>query len=240
MILALETTGTLGHFAFSAAPQALGTVGPQGLVEKLFPALKEELARLGKKPSDLTAISVALGPGSFTGLRVGLSTAKSLAWALAIPLYGYTLPDLCAEILNRREGPGPTRILLDARRQGVYTAFYNSAPLHGRPVPVGSVADVSLEHWPELFETKSEAIMGDGGAPIRQGGILPPNLVSQIPAPNSFYPVSPLELTTTLLTWAREDLLNAAPGMKPFAAEPLYVREGVATLPILNEGPIQN
>lgn len=231
MILALETTGTLGHFAFSASPQNLGTVGPQGLVEKLFPALKEELGRLGKKPSDLTAISVALGPGSFTGLRVGLSTAKSLAWALHVPLYGYTLPDLCAAVLNRREGPGPTRILLDARRQGVYTALYDGGPLHARPVPSGAVADVSLEHWSELFEIKPEGIQGDGGAPIRHGGILPPNLVSQIPAPNIFYPVSPSELTNALLAWAREDLENALPGLEPFAAEPLYVREGVTTQP---------
>src|SRR5262245_39093573 len=54
----------------------------------LMPAVQETMARLGRRPADLTAVAAARGPGSFTGLRVGLAVARGLAVALEVPLYG--------------------------------------------------------------------------------------------------------------------------------------------------------
>ncbi|MGE3271870.1 MAG: tRNA (adenosine(37)-N6)-threonylcarbamoyltransferase complex dimerization subunit type 1 TsaB [Chloroflexota bacterium] len=54
----------------------------------LMPVIQETLQRLGRQPTDLTAVAAARGPGSFTGLRVGLAVAQGLRVALGIPLYG--------------------------------------------------------------------------------------------------------------------------------------------------------
>jgi tRNA threonylcarbamoyl adenosine modification protein YeaZ len=86
-----------------------------GQAERLFPALAELLARAGLAYKDLTRIAVTTGPGSFTGLRIGLSAARGLALALNIPVIG--VPSLLALSLS---APGKSAILLDARRDEAY------------------------------------------------------------------------------------------------------------------------
>jgi tRNA threonylcarbamoyl adenosine modification protein YeaZ len=86
-----------------------------GQAERLFPALAELLARAGVAYSDLGRVAVTTGPGSFTGLRIGLSAARGLALALAIPVLG--IPSLLALSLT---ASGPVAILLDARRDESY------------------------------------------------------------------------------------------------------------------------
>src|SRR4051812_38337864 len=69
-----------------------------GQAERLFPALAELLARSNASYSDLARIAVTTGPGSFTGLRIGLSAARGLALALGIPVVG--IPSLLALSLS--------------------------------------------------------------------------------------------------------------------------------------------
>lgn len=88
----------------------------QGQAERLFSALAELLARNGRTYADLTRIAVTTGPGSFTGLRIGLSAARGLGLALGIPVLG--IPSLTAISLNR--AAGPLAVLLDARRDEAY------------------------------------------------------------------------------------------------------------------------
>ncbi len=87
-----------------------------GQAERLFPALAELLARAGATYADLTRIAVTTGPGSFTGLRIGLSAARGLGLALNIPVLG--IPSLLA--LSLVAQCEPVAVLLDARRDEAY------------------------------------------------------------------------------------------------------------------------
>jgi len=86
-----------------------------GQAERFFPALEALLAQAGVTYADLGRIAVTTGPGSFTGLRIGLSAARGLGLSLGIPVLG--IPTLLAISLS---GDGATAVKLDARRQEAY------------------------------------------------------------------------------------------------------------------------
>jgi tRNA threonylcarbamoyladenosine biosynthesis protein TsaB len=102
-----------------------------GQAERLFPALAELLARAGTGYADLTRIAVTTGPGSFTGLRIGLSAARGLALALNIPVLG--IPSLLALSLSAR--CDAIAVLLDARRDEAYFQTFS-----GPGIPIGAAA----------------------------------------------------------------------------------------------------
>jgi len=93
-----------------------------GHTVELVPGLMRMLERQRVSPSELKGIAVALGPGSFTGLRIGLSVAKGLALTLAIPLMGIPTLDILVYAQARR--PGPVCAVLQAGRGRVCAAFY--------------------------------------------------------------------------------------------------------------------
>jgi tRNA threonylcarbamoyladenosine biosynthesis protein TsaB len=91
--------------------------------ERLMPLLNHMLQEAGLEREEIDAIAVAAGPGSFTGLRIGVSTARALAQGLQIPAVPVCTLDALAETV-----PAPDTLicpLLDARRNQVYTALYH-------------------------------------------------------------------------------------------------------------------
>jgi tRNA threonylcarbamoyladenosine biosynthesis protein TsaB len=91
--------------------------------EMLAPGIADVLAGAGAISQDVTAVAVGVGPGPFTGLRVGLVTARTLALALEIPVYGVcTLDVLAAEAID--QGLSDFLVATDARRKEVYVASY--------------------------------------------------------------------------------------------------------------------
>lgn len=91
--------------------------------EMLAPGIAAVLAQVGAMSQDVTAVAVGVGPGPFTGLRVGLVTARTMALALEIPVYGVcTLDVLAAEAVDA--GLGDFLVATDARRKEVYLAAY--------------------------------------------------------------------------------------------------------------------
>ncbi len=96
------------------------TVDARAHGELLAPAIEAALADAGVKPADLAAVVAGVGPGPFTGLRVGLVTATVLADVLGIPAY----PVCSLDGLGRRTGPGLVLVATDARRREVYWARY--------------------------------------------------------------------------------------------------------------------
>jgi tRNA threonylcarbamoyl adenosine modification protein YeaZ len=113
--------------------------------EVLAPAIAKVIADAGMSQRDLTGVAVGVGPGPYTGLRVGLVTAKVLGAALGIPVYGVcTLDVIAADV----EGAEAFLVATDARRRELYWARYDatgrragpdvgvpaSIPHHGLPV----------------------------------------------------------------------------------------------------------
>ena len=98
--------------------------------EQLAPLIDRALRETGLVREDLTAIGVGVGPGPFTGLRVGLVTARTLGYVLEIPVYGVcTLDVLAIEAVDTgavgNEGDGEFVVATDARRKEVYLATYD-------------------------------------------------------------------------------------------------------------------
>jgi tRNA threonylcarbamoyl adenosine modification protein YeaZ len=123
------------------------TIDARAHGEQLAPAVAAVLDQIGKVAADLDAVVAGVGPGPFTGLRVGLVTAASLADALAIPSYGVCTLDA----IGAAAGSGRVLVATDARRREVYWAVYDDGvPLTGPAVakpaelerPAGVVAAI--------------------------------------------------------------------------------------------------
>ncbi len=112
-----------------------------GQAERLFPALDELLARVGITYPDLTRIAVTTGPGSFTGLRIGLSAARGLGLALDIPVLG--IPSLLALSLSAQ--CDPVAVLLDAKRGEAYFQSFS-----GPAIPIRDAALLPMDEAQKL------------------------------------------------------------------------------------------
>ncbi|GID98642.1 tRNA (adenosine(37)-N6)-threonylcarbamoyltransferase complex dimerization subunit type 1 TsaB [Amorphoplanes digitatis] len=96
------------------------SVDPRAHGERLAPQVRLILDDAGVRTRELAAIVAGVGPGPFTGLRVGLATAAAMGQALGIPTYG-----VCSlDGLGRAAGPGRVLVATDARRREVYYATY--------------------------------------------------------------------------------------------------------------------
>jgi tRNA threonylcarbamoyladenosine biosynthesis protein TsaB len=113
------------------------TVDARAHGELLAPEVSALLEEAGVRPRDLGAIVAGLGPGPFTGLRVGLATAASMGQALGIPTYGVGSLDA----IGRAAGPGRVLVATDARRREVYYATYLDGRRVGEP-DVAKPADI--------------------------------------------------------------------------------------------------
>ena len=87
-----------------------------------MPAIEEVMKKAGVTPSELDAIAVSEGPGSYTGVRIGVTLAKTLAWSLQKPLVGVSSLKVLAA--NVRVSSDAVCALFDARRQNIYAGVY--------------------------------------------------------------------------------------------------------------------
>ena len=123
----------------TSTPQASVAIGSeQGVIasamvsrgasynEFLLPAIRFCLDEAGLDYRNLGGVAVSLGPGLFTGMRVGVATAKALAQALSVPICGMPSLDLVA--YEVRYSSKTICVALDARRGEVFTAFYRPSP----------------------------------------------------------------------------------------------------------------
>ena len=125
MILAFETSAKAASVALLENGKLLGeSYQNTGLThsQTLLQMAEDLLKTCGKTAKDVTAVAVAAGPGSFTGVRIGVAAAKGFAWGGEIPCVGVSTLEAMAENLGAWEGTVvPT---MDARRSQTYTAIF--------------------------------------------------------------------------------------------------------------------
>ena len=117
--------------------------------ERLMPLVHDTLRRAGVAMQDLTAVGVGIGPGPFTGLRVGIVTAAALADALAVPVYGMCSLDAIAR--SFADGDRAFAVVTDARRRQVYWATYDADGCRADGPRVDEPALVAMQLSAERF-----------------------------------------------------------------------------------------
>ena len=125
LILAFETSAKAGSVALMEGGVLLGeSYQNTGLThsQTLMVMAEDVLKSSGKTPGDVQAVAVAAGPGSFTGVRIGVAAAKGLAWGRDIPCYGVSTLEAMALTLGAYEGY--VLPVMDARRSQVYNALF--------------------------------------------------------------------------------------------------------------------
>jgi tRNA threonylcarbamoyladenosine biosynthesis protein TsaB len=218
LVLSLETSTDVCSVALHDKNVLLKHVSidePQAHASRLAPLIRDLLNATGVKPSSLNAVAVSSGPGSYTGLRIGASTAKGLCYALRIPVIA--IPTLnviahqAAEFAHAGELLCP---MIDARRMEVYCQIFDK-DLNASSEVEARIIDESA--FAELLETKQLLFVGNGAAKCKE--------VITHPSARFIDNVRPSAVSVGELAWSKflnlefEDL-NA---FKPF-----YLKEFVA------------
>lgn len=170
MILCIETATVVCSVALCSKTEVIGlreNRDTKSHASLLTVFIGEILAEAGIKPADLEAIAVSKGPGSYTGLRIGVSAAKGIAFGANVPLIGI---DTLLSMFHGLEADGTaeTRLfcpMLDARRMEVYHAIYDSKGNVVKPISAEVIDENSFSDIPE---EKELVLFGDGMEKIRK------------------------------------------------------------------------
>ena len=129
------------------------------------PLVKEVLDEAGVKVSDCDAVCVSAGPGSYTGLRVGVSTAKGLAFGAGKPLIAVgTLDILVQPVMAGPDRPSFIVPMIDARRMEVYTAVYSA---EGKRLTDVEAKIIGPESYADYLQQGKVLFVGDGALKCR-------------------------------------------------------------------------
>ena len=126
--------------------------------EKLHVFIEEVVKESGYLYKDLTAVAVSMGPGSYTGLRIGVSAAKGLCYALQLPLIAIDTLEVLARKISVREGEVIVP-LIDARRMEVYMAAFDHNYSKIQETKAEIITETSLEGFKDNIH-----FIGDGAA----------------------------------------------------------------------------
>ncbi|AEB30463.1 putative chaperone or protease [Carnobacterium sp. 17-4] len=147
-VLAIDTSNQAMSIAVLDGERIIGEITTnikRNHSERLMPAIDELMNDVQWKPSELDRIVVAKGPGSYTGLRIGVTIAKTLAWTLGVELVGISsLKTLAGNCESSTHYLVP---LFDARRKNIYTGLYQWQ--NGNLVQVEPDTHISAELWAE-------------------------------------------------------------------------------------------
>jgi tRNA threonylcarbamoyladenosine biosynthesis protein TsaB len=219
-LLIIETSGHVGHVALADSTSLLATRQldeTRRQARDLAPAVADLLTHVGWKPRDVSAVVVSRGPGSYTGLRVGIMSAKAFAYAVGCPVLA--IDTFAAIAWQAPDEANPLDVVADAQQQKLYLQRFEhhqaTSPLKIRPVvewladsPAAWVGGPALQ----LYRARLPAEM----RPVEES--------LWEPRPESL-------LTLALKRWAageRDD---------PFAVEPLYLRPSSAEEQWLTRSP---
>lgn len=130
--------------------------------EQLTVYIQDVLKMTSCSFEDLTAVSVASGPGSYTGLRIGVSTAKGLCYALGIPLIAVDSLVSLAVLAAKKHPKQKIYAMIDARRMEVYSAIYNSDLQILKPISADILTEESYSEFDPFI------YIGDGAPKLAE------------------------------------------------------------------------
>ena len=140
---------------------------PRGQAEFLVPMVKDLLSGTDLSFQDIAQIIVPLGPGSFTGLRIGLSAALAWQVALDVPVYGVsTLQCLALQYVGSHAGDQPIAVLIETKRSDYYVQIFD-----GQGAPLSEAEALDAEEMTVLLAKYSNAVL-IGDAVARYDGTL--------------------------------------------------------------------
>lgn len=169
LVLGIESSTARGSVALAdhRGPVAAASLSvPRRHGEFLAPAIAFVLAQAGRTVEDITAVAVGIGPGLFTGLRVGLATAGTLAAARRVPVVGISGLDVLA--FQHRHSTRLIAATVDARRGEVFVSLYRPTPGGVEQITqprVGSPDDVAAE----LSAQDGPVLVVGDGVPVLEG-----------------------------------------------------------------------
>ncbi len=227
LVLALDTATAecaigLGLWPYDGEgdPVVLGETNiatPRAALTHAVPAITRLLEDCGRRIGDVNAIVAGRGPGSFTGVRIGIATAKGLAQGLGVPLYGVSTLDAVAERLGGRDGL--IGVVGDAMRKEVYPALFRGrggAIERLTPDRVAKPADAAAE-WAASTEGPI-LIAGDGLAKYQEVFVDALGLRAEVAQPAMWSPTG-----ASLLQAAWRTRADASGGSAA-AILPIYTR----------------
>lgn len=224
LMLALDTATPQVGIAIGSDAGLLGQLqlaGSQRHAEQLAPGIQYLCEQVGVECDQFCAIAVDVGPGLFTGLRVGITTAKVMAQALRIPVIGVSSLDLLA--YDARSSHSVIVPAIDARRGEVFSAWYRHVPGGVQRVSeyeVASPEDLAAELAARAVE--STLLVGDGARRYAScfTGIKKVELGGAFQA----YPQPAALLDLAAAKYQREEF------QQPWELEPMYLRKSDAEI----------
>lgn len=173
MILQIETATSSCSVALANAGKVLAAKELSGRnvhAEMITLFIEEVMASAGVKYEDIDAVAVSSGPGSYTGLRIGVSTAKGLCFALGKPLIAVeTLEAMASGMAGRHDlsvfGNALLCPMIDARRMEVYTAVFRAG---GTRVRETSAEIITGHSFADLLQDRKILFFGDGAEKCRE------------------------------------------------------------------------
>jgi tRNA threonylcarbamoyladenosine biosynthesis protein TsaB len=243
LIAALDTTTRAGSMALLQDGRllelAVGNAG-RAHAERLPGDLLELMRRQGRQPRNIDVFAVAAGPGSFTGLRIGIATVQGLAFATNRPVVSVSaLEALALSAVGAVEVRPDDQIgvWMDGQRGEVFSAIYRLAPPGTRPagakrveapavalVEDGAVASprATLERWCMSSRVGRLLFVGDGALAYRDAIV-----ASLGPVVPIITPTPPLAPAIGAIAWRDATLGHTVP---PHAIRPVYIRRPDAEL----------
>ena len=218
-ILLLETATQVCSVAIAKDGHIAGEIhsdSPNAHSSKLSVFIEQLIKDTGTTMSELDAVCVSSGPGSYTGLRIGVSSAKGICYALNIPLLSVpTLHNMAAQYFAEHpDYQGFVCPMIDARRMECYTAIYSRDGVI-KETSADIIETGIYDHW---LDQKPMVFIGDGAAKTHP-------LLSQ--HPNALYDNS-FRISATGMANLAEQKLKAGEKEDVAYFEPFYLKDFVA------------
>lgn len=220
-ILALDTATLVSSVALATRDKLLAELTIQTRKthsEQLMPHIEQILALAGVSKDALEAVAVSIGPGSFTGLRIGLATAKALAYALRVELIG--VPTLDALAFGCPVPGVVFAATMDAQKGNIYLALYHWSPTGLQQIAPTRVVN-HLEAFAELSKLSQPVlVLGEAAQLYREAIDATGLLLTAEP-----HIAMPRAGSVAMLGW---NILDSGVRHDAMTLEPLYIRRSEA------------